>query len=248
METSKLPQESLRARLKAAKGGRRRPRKVYHLEVPPPHRIRDIEDIDVADVLAIYHAHREAIYAERGSPQTEITEFADRIGRLNDFFGGKMLAEVNAQSCGHYVRARGRPGGVRRDLEDLRAAINHAREGLHRGVVRVALPTKGPGRDRWLSRNEAAALLWACWRYREVQTRHRGSFKNQKSRRANARFVTLHGLFDRSLYGHSRRRDRVGVPISREWPIIRGSRKRHLLSVSPRAASDQEATTANPNS
>jgi hypothetical protein len=71
--------------------------------------------------------------------------------------------------------------GARRDLEDLRAAINHhAREGLHRGLVRVALPAKGPGRDRWLSRSEAAALLWACWRYREVQTRHRGPFKNQK--------------------------------------------------------------------
>jgi integrase len=152
-------------------------------------------------VLAIYHAHRYAIYNERSSPQTEITEFADRIGRLNDFFGGKMLADVNAQTCGQYVKARGRPGGARRDLEDLRAAINHhAREGLHRGLVRVALPAKGPGRDRWLSRNEAAALLWACWRYREVQTRHRGPFKNQmietdkRPLRHIARFILI-GLY-----------------------------------------------------
>ena len=167
----------------------------------PPRRVRDIEDIDIADVLAIYHAHREATYLERGSPQSEITEFADRIGRLNDFFGGKMLAEVNAQTCGQYVKARGRPGGARRDLEDLRAAINHhAREGLHRGLVRVALPAKGPGRDRWLSRSEAAALLWACWRYREVQTRHRGPLKNQKIEtgkrplRHIARFILI-GLY-----------------------------------------------------
>jgi integrase len=167
----------------------------------PPRRVRDIEDIDVADVLAIYHAHREAIYIERGSTQSEVTEFADRVGRLNDFFGGKMLAEVNAQTCGQYVKARGRPGGARRDLEDLRAAINHhAREGLHRGLVRVALPAKGPGRDRWLSRSEAAALLWACWRYREVQTRHRGPLKNQKIEtdkrplRHIARFILI-GLY-----------------------------------------------------
>jgi integrase len=167
----------------------------------PSRRIRDIEDIDVADVLAIYHAHRETIYIERGSPQSEITEFADRIGRLNDFFGGKMLSDVNAQTCGQYVKARGRPGGARRDLEDLRAAINHhAREGLHRGLVRVALPAKGPGRDRWLSRSEAAALLWACWRYREVQTRHRGPFKNQtietgkRPLRHIARFILI-GLY-----------------------------------------------------
>ena len=78
----------------------------------PPRRVRDIEDIDIADVLAIYHAHREATYLERGSPQSEIAEFADRIGRLNDSFGGKMLAEVNAQTCGQYVKARGRPGGA----------------------------------------------------------------------------------------------------------------------------------------
>ena len=126
----------------------------------PPRRVRDIEDIDVADVLAIYHAHREAIYIERGSPQSEVTEFADRIGRLNDFFGGKKLAEEKAQTCGQYLKVRGRPGGARRDLEDLRAAINHhAREGLHRSLVRVVFFVCGVGRDRWLTRNEAAAMI-----------------------------------------------------------------------------------------
>ena len=112
-----------------------------------------------------------------------------------------MLAEVNAQTCGQYVKARGRSGGARRDLEDLRAAINpHAREGLHRWLVRVALPAKGPGRDRWLSRSEAAALLWACWRHREVQTRHRGALRIQKIEtgkrplRHIARFILI-GLY-----------------------------------------------------
>ena len=167
----------------------------------PSRRTRDIEDIDIADVLAIYHAHREGIYVERQAKQVDIIEFADRIGRLNDFFGGKRMAEVNALTCGQYVKARGRPGGARRDLEDLRAAINHhLREGLHRGLVRVALPAKGPGRNRWLTRSEAAALLWACWRYREVQTQHRGTLKNQKietSRRPLrhiARFILI-GLY-----------------------------------------------------
>jgi hypothetical protein len=35
-------------------------------------------------------------------------------------------------------------------------------------------------RDRWLTRSEAAALIWACWRYRELQTIHRGKNKGQK--------------------------------------------------------------------
>jgi integrase len=35
--------------------------------------------------------------------------------------------------------------------------------------VRVSLPPKGLPRDRWLTRSEAAKLLWACWSTRETQ-------------------------------------------------------------------------------
>lgn len=76
---------------------------------------------------------------------------------------------------------RGSDGGARRDLEDLRAAINHhASENLHHAVISVWLPAKGEARDRWLTRKEAAALIWACWRYREVQTISRGPRKGEK--------------------------------------------------------------------
>jgi integrase len=46
--------------------------------------------------------------------------------------------------------------------------------------VRVVLPEKGPSRDRWLPRSEAAKLLWACWNAREIQIVHRGPLKGQK--------------------------------------------------------------------
>jgi hypothetical protein len=70
-------------------------------------------------------------------------------------------------------------GAIRK--KGLRAAINHhAKEGFHRGVVRVVLPEKGPARDRWLTRSEAAKLLWTCWRAREVQTVYRGPLKGRK--------------------------------------------------------------------
>ncbi len=193
----------------------------------PSRRTRDIEDIDIADVLAIYHAHREGIYIERKAKQTDITEFADRIGRLNDFFGGMMLVEVNAHTCSKYVKARRRPGGARRDLEDLRAAINHhSREGLHRGLVRVALPAKGRGRDRWLTRSEAAALLWTCWRYREVQTQHRGALKNQKIETDKRPLRHIHC---------------VRVTVSRSRPIVCRSRARYLLPACSGSDSHQEA-------
>jgi integrase len=112
-----------------------------------------------------------------------------------------MLAEVNGVNCRAYTKHRGNDGGSRRDLEDLRAAINHhAKEGFHRGIVRVVLPEKGLPRERWLTRSEAAHLLWTCWRYRETQTIHIGKLKGQKIEtekrplRHVARFILI-GLY-----------------------------------------------------
>jgi integrase len=136
---------------------------------------RNIETIDVADVLSIY--------ADDCAPSGESArkKFHGRIGRLYDFFRGKRLSEVNAASCRDYAERRGNRGGARRDLEDLRSAINHhAEEGLHREIVKVTLPPKGPPRERWLTRSEAAKLLWTCWRHRELQLRHRGPDKGKK--------------------------------------------------------------------
>ena len=137
-----------------------------------PRRERDLEAISVADVLSIY--------ADDCAPKGEAArkKFDQRIGRLNDFFGGKSLSEINGETCRAYVASRGNAGGSRRDLEDLRSAINHhAEEGFHRAIVRVTLPEKGQPRDRWLTRSEAARLLWTCWRHRELQLRHRGPDK-----------------------------------------------------------------------
>lgn len=135
----------------------------------PTRRERDIEQITVGDVLLTYDSDCRDHQANKRT-------FDGRLKRLNDWWGAKLLADVNGQSCRDYVKFRKKVGGARRDLEDLRAAINHhAKEGLHRGVVRVALPPKGHARDRWLTRAEAARLVWACWRHRERQRRHRGA-------------------------------------------------------------------------
>ena len=107
---------------------------------------------------------------DRGDAQSRRNELEERLGRLNEFWGAKTLAEISGETCGAYVRERGTVSGARRDLEDLRAAIgHHAKEGYHQGSVRVSLPPKGLPRDRWLTRSEAAKLLWACWSTRETQ-------------------------------------------------------------------------------
>jgi len=159
----------------------------------PERSRRDIEEIDCADVLAIY-------LTDVGEPGDQF-EIQARIDRLNDYWGGKTLSQVNAQTCAGYTKQRGNSGGTRRDLETLRAAINHhAKEGFHRGVVRVSLPPKGEARDRWLTRKEAAALIWYCWRSREKQTIHSGKPKsglvatNRRPLRHIARFILI-GLY-----------------------------------------------------
>jgi integrase len=140
----------------------------------PDRNERELNEIDIADVLSIYLDDCAGRHANQ-------SRFRARIGRLNEYWGGKTLAEVTGSSCRHYAKLRGTAGGARRDLEDLRAAINHhAKEGLNRGVVRIVLPAKGPARDRWLTREEAARLLWTCWRTREVQTASRGKRKGCK--------------------------------------------------------------------
>lgn len=134
----------------------------------PSRSEKDIAEIMVADVLAIYYDDRAVSLA---SSRTAVS----CIVRLNDFFGDMTLAKVNGRSCRDYASSRagqghtnkGEGGGARRDLQVLAAAINHhARLGLHRGVVKVLLPPKGEARQRWLTRDEMAKLLWTCWRTR----------------------------------------------------------------------------------
>jgi len=132
---------------------------------------------------------------------TEHPKLERSIGRVNDFWGGKTLSQVTAAECRAYVKDRGKTGGARADLEPMRAAINHhAKENLHYGLVRVTLPAKGPPRDRWLTRDEAAKLIWACWRYRETQTLHRGRNRGEpietekRPLRHLARFILI-GLY-----------------------------------------------------
>ena len=147
------------------------------LKYEPKRKEQDIDKIPIADVLSIFIDARPDIYVENPNAQ----KFINRIERLNDFWRTMMLSEVNGENCRAYTRHRGNTGGSRRDLEDLRAAIgHHSAEGLHRGTVRVVLPKKGDPRDRWLTRSEAAKLIWTCWRAREIQTIHRGPKKGEK--------------------------------------------------------------------
>ncbi|EIM25978.1 tyrosine-type recombinase/integrase [Microvirga lotononidis] len=115
-----------------------------------------------------------------------------------------MLSEVTPRTCRDYADTRTK-GGARRDLEDLRAAINHhARRNLHVGLVIVDLPEKGKAREEWLTRDEVARLVWVCYRHGRTVRLPRGRNKGAvvESQWHDLRHLARFILF--SLYTGSR--------------------------------------------
>jgi integrase len=138
--------------------------------------------IPIADVLNIY---AQDLAGNQARPK----ETTARIAALAGFFGNKMLSDINGRACRDYALYRGSAAAARRELEDFRAAINHHRqEGHCSEIVGVVLPERGPSRERWLTRAETARLIWAAWRYREVQ---KGKETDRRSRRHVARFMLV---------------------------------------------------------
>jgi integrase len=138
----------------------------------------------IADVITFYERlKRPPIPDERALAQHELLLI--RLEDLNAFFGAKVISDIKAQLCRDFVDwSTGSPNEnnnkasiaprarkvsdqtARRRLEDLRAAINayHA-EHVLAVVPKITLPAKAEGRDRWLTRNEAARLLGAAMGY-----------------------------------------------------------------------------------
>jgi integrase len=161
-------------------------------------------EILIADVLAIYLTDVAPKHAREG-------ETKQRVLTLDSWWGERTLADVNGANCRAYVQHRtSRPwksakpektgraprmvtaAAARRELEDLRAAINHhRREGLCSEIVSVALPARADARQRWLTRSEAARLLWAAWRAKQVV---RGQHTRRAVGRHVARFILV-GLY-----------------------------------------------------
>jgi integrase len=159
---------------------------------PSRRKAQDIDGILIADVISIYMRDR---VPEQKRPE----KAAERFLSVLEYWGEKTLGEINGRSCRDYAAWRcthawksakpdvtGNPArmvtaaGARRELEDLRAAVNyHNAEGYHREVVRVTLPPKSPPRHRYLRRPELATMVWTAWRLREQMKVIRGPRKGQ---------------------------------------------------------------------
>src|SRR5262249_41017396 len=81
---------------------------------------RDPDQVPIADVLTLYLTD---IVPNHARPE----ETRGRIKELDKFFGDRLLSYVSGETCRAYVTQRSTDAAARRELEDLRAAINYQR-------------------------------------------------------------------------------------------------------------------------
>ena len=115
----------------------------------------------ISDILTLYLADR----ADEQIPGYSRLEWAHKPLKL--FFGEKPTETVGAAACKAYYRVRSKdgvaPATVRTELQALRAALNWAAKGKKIAQSpEVWFPARPAPRDRWLTRDEAAALIAAC--------------------------------------------------------------------------------------
>jgi integrase len=116
------------------------------------------------------------------------------IENLGAFFGERTIGDLNGSLQRDYAKQRGSQSAARRELETLAAAINrHIRDmvGGVQTLFRPVLPDASPARERWLTRDEAARLVWAAWRKRELRN---GKETGRHTSRHIARFILV-GLY-----------------------------------------------------
>jgi integrase len=165
---------------------------------------RHPSEILVLDVLNIYLADKA-----KGHARPEETK--QRILTLAGFWQNCTLADVTGQRCRDYAEWRARQpvrsckpsrtnrparlvsnASARRELEDLRSAINyHREEGLCSEIVSVALPEKSEARDEWLTRTEAARIIRKALRAKQTMG---GKNTQRDVGRHIARFILV-GLY-----------------------------------------------------
>lgn len=118
------------------------------------------DEILIADVLAMY--------GEEHAPHTaDPARIGDCITALLDFWTDRPVSAVKGETCRAYDKHRAKKeiaqGTRRRELGCLRAAGNYCmREGYVTSFPPVWLPPRPPAKERWLERDEAAALLRAA--------------------------------------------------------------------------------------
>jgi len=113
----------------------------------------------VCDVIGIYASEHLAHAATARNS-------AYSLGYLLRWWGTRRASEITVANCRAYTAAATSTATARKDLELLRAAVRHYSRstGIPLQAAIVLPPKESPG-TRWLTRSEAARLLWAARRF-----------------------------------------------------------------------------------
>ncbi|ESZ60128.1 site-specific integrase [Mesorhizobium sp. C120A] len=149
---------------------------------PARQRNRDPDQVKISDVINVYGAE-VAVHHARPA------ETAARLTAILKFFGRLTLSDINGKLCRDYAGQAASPAAARRQLEDLRAALKHYyEEGFVTSIPAIVLPEKAAGRQRWLTRSEAARLILAAWRMRQTW---KGVASDRRTGQHVARFILV---------------------------------------------------------
>jgi len=112
----------------------------------------------MAEILAIYGAQHATGLADPA-------RVGQCIKQLLGWWGDRKVDAIRPETCRQYRQNRVQQGAKLatsgKELSTLRAAINYAaKNGYLISAPFVEVPPREPGRDRWLTRGEAARLLW----------------------------------------------------------------------------------------
>ena len=139
----------------------------------------DPSQVTIDEILGFYTD-------SRGDELARADMVASIVPLLMAHAGADSCAAINGDWCRAYVKKRttgkiapplrnGRKpklpkaSSVRRDLEHLSAALGYAvKEGILAYAPKITYPKAPKARERFLTRDEAARLLWTCWRYRQL--------------------------------------------------------------------------------
>lgn len=174
----------------------------------------------IADVIAV-EAKRIAARADLTDHRK--TEFLSLYEIIGEWFGARAVGDLNGNLQERYAAERKRyvfvkgervktdvpaPGAAYRDLKLLQGAINRYFKKNIGGVqtkFSAVLPDAPESRERFLTRDEAAKLIWTAWRSRKA-TKLPGS-KGRLTSQHIARYILV------GLYTGSRNGDICGAAV-----------------------------------
>jgi integrase len=147
----------------AGEGERGKAEKALHEYIGVKHKPEPSATPLIADVLSVY--------AEEVAPHRKTARnVAYQIGSLLKWWGKKSVADINTKSCRAYTATRPKMA-AQADLKILKAAVLYWNKEKHalNAVPTFWKPKGNPPKDRWLTRSEAARLLYAARRCQHLR-------------------------------------------------------------------------------